>query len=251
MKKLALLILAITFSFVSIAAESQLLVAKGNKAYADGQYQEAVDAYLKVLQTGSTSWELYYNLGNSYYKLNEFPSAILYYERAKKLNPGNADIDFNLKVSNNKIADKIEPLPEMFYKKWFRAVVELFSVDQWSWVVIFSLWMAIAGASIYVVTRRLLLRKVGFWLSIASVILFVVSFRFAWVNYQTLQSNSEAIIFAPTVTVKSSPDDKSTDLFVVHEGTKVEILDAIGTWYEIQIANGSVGWLPSSAVERI
>ncbi len=251
MKKLVLLITVLLFSLGSMAAENQLTIAKANKAYGDGQYQTAVDHYKQVLQSGFESWDLYYNLGNSFYKLNDFPSAILYYEKAKKLNPGSEDISFNLTVTNNKIADKIEPLPEMFYKKWIRSVIQFFSVDQWAWSVVLFFLLTLIAASLFVVSRRIFLRKAGFWLAALFFIISAISFRFAWTNYQTLQSNESAIIFSPTVTVKSSPDDKSIDLFVLHEGTKVRILDNIGTWYEIKIPNGSVGWLPSASVEKI
>jgi tetratricopeptide (TPR) repeat protein len=251
MKKIALLITVLFVHMVALASENQLLVAKANKAYTDGLYTNAADLYKKVISSGYESWELYYNLGNSYYKLTDYPSAILYYEKARKLNPGNEDIDFNLKVTNNKISDKIEPLPELFYKKWFRNFVELLSVDQWAWIVILTFILSLTSSLFYFISQRVFLRKSGFWLGIILFLLSLTSFRFAWENYGTLKSNSAAIIFTPTVTIKSSPDDKSIDLFVLHEGTKVQILDNIGTWYEIKISSGSVGWLPSSAVEKI
>lgn len=251
MKKILLLLVVLMISILSFAEENQLLLAKANKAYIDGSYENAIEIYKKVLQSGVESWELYYNMGNSYFKINDFPSAILFYEKARKLNPGNEDIDFNLKVANNKIADKIEPLPEIFYKKWFRNFVEIMSVDQWAWLIILSLILALFSFTSFVVSRNMLVRKAGFWLGIIFVGSMVISFRFAYLSYNALEDNSSAIIFTPTVTIKSSPDDKSTDLFVLHEGTKVQILDNIGTWYEIKIANGSVGWLPVAAVEKI
>ena len=138
MKKTAFLIITLLFSLISLASENQLVIAKANKAYSDGLYANAVDLYKKVIASGYESWDLYYNLGNSFYKVNDYASAILYYEKAKKLNPGNEDIDFNLKVTSNRITDKIEPLPELFYKRWFRNLVELLPVDQWAWVVIMT-----------------------------------------------------------------------------------------------------------------
>jgi hypothetical protein len=183
--------------------------------------------------------------------MNDLASAILYYEKAKKLNPGNEDINFNLKVTNNKIADKIEPLPEMFYKRWYRNLVELFPVDQWARITLLTYILSLLFALIYVMSQRIYLRKMGFWAGILFFILSLVSVHFSVQNYKTLQNNTEAIIFAPTVTIKSSPDEKSIDLFVLHEGTKIKILDNIGNWYEIRIANGSVGWLPVSSVEKI
>jgi tetratricopeptide (TPR) repeat protein len=251
MKKNILIIVIAFLALFSYATENQLIIAKANKAYTDGLFTNAVDLYKQVLASGNESWELYFNMGNSYYKLNDFASAILYYEKAKKLNPGNEDINFNLKVTNNKIADKIEPLPEMFYKRWYRNLVELFPVDTWARITTLTFILSLFFTLFYVMSQRAYLRKIGFWAGILFFILSLLSVHFSIQNYTTLQNNTEAIIFAPTVTIKSSPDEKSIDLFVLHEGTKVNILDNIGNWYEIRIINGSVGWLPASSVEKI
>jgi tetratricopeptide (TPR) repeat protein len=251
MKKTILLIVVLFVTLFSYASENQLVIDKANKAYTEGLFTQAVELYKQVLTSGNESWELFYNLGNSYYKLNDFASAILYYEKAKKLNPGNEDINFNIKVTNNKIADRIEPIPEMFYKHWYRNLVELFSVDNWARVVILSFIISLFCCLLYVISRRVLLRKAGFWTGIIFFIFSLISVLFAVQNYHTLQNNTEAIIFTPTVTIKSSPDEKSIDLFVLHEGAKVQILDNIGNWYEIRIANGSIGWLLTSSVEKI
>ena len=251
MKKNVLLVVFLFMALFSNATETQLIIAKANKAYTDGLFTNAIDLYKQVLTSGNESWELYYNLGNSYYKMNDFASAILYYEKAKKLDPGNEDINFNLKVTNNKIADKIEPLPELFYKRWYRNLVELFPVDIWARITILTFILSLFLALFYVMSQRVNLRKMGFWTGILFFILSLISVHFSVQNYKTLQNNTEAIIFAPTVTIKSSPDEKSIDLFVLHEGTKVKILDNIGNWFEIRIANGSVGWLPVSSLEKI
>lgn len=251
MKKNILLAMVLFLALFSYATENQLIIAKANKAYTDGLFTNAVDLYKQVLTSGNESWELYYNLGNSYFKMNDFASAILYYEKAKKLNPGNEDINFNLKVTNGKIADKIEPLPEMFYKRWYRNLVELFSIDNWARITILAFILSLSFALIYVMSQRVYLRKMGFWAGIMFFILSLLTVHLSVQNYKTLQNNTEAIIFAPTVTIKSSPDEKSIDLFVLHEGTKVQILDNIGNWYEIRIINGSVGWLPVSSLEKI
>jgi tetratricopeptide (TPR) repeat protein len=251
MKKNVLMVVVLFMALYSYATENQLIIAKANKAYADGLFTNAVDLYKQVLNSGNESWELYYNLGNSYYKLNDFASAILYFEKAKKLNPGNEDINFNLKVTNNKIADKIEPLPELFYKRWYRNLVELLPVDPWARITILTFILSLFFALFYVISQRIYIRKIGFWAGILFFIISLLSVHFSYQNYKTLQNNTEAIIFTPTVTIKSSPDEKSIDLFVLHEGTKVKILDNIGNWYEIRIANGSVGWLPVSSVEKI
>lgn len=233
------------------AVNHQELVLKANKAYGAGDFTKAAEIYKSVVDAGFESSYLYYNLGNAYYKLQDYPNAILFYERARKLDPGNEDIDFNLNVANTKISDKIEPVPELFYKRWIKGLVLFFPVDTWALLAVLLLGIAMTGFVLYLVTRILLLRKAGFW---AGVVLFVASLFclvFSWSGNRYLMSNETGIIFTPTVTVKSSPDENSTDLFVVHEGTKVLLLDNINGWYEIKIANGSVGWLPNSTLVRI
>jgi tetratricopeptide (TPR) repeat protein len=251
MKKISLNILLLFLACLTYATESQVVIAKANKAYNDGLYPLAIEQYKAVLKSGLESPELYYNLGNAFYKQNDYASAILYYEKAMKLDPSSEDINFNLNVTNSKIADKIEPLPELFYKRWYRSVVEMMPVDSWAWKGIIFLVIALSGGALYYISRRLLLRKIGFWTGLVCLFCSVFSLSFAYQGYQTYRNNKEAVIFTPTVTLKSSPDEKSIDLFVLHEGTKVRVIDNIGTWYEIRIPNGSVGWLPVSSVERI
>jgi len=231
--------------------DNKITITAANKAYTDGLYTNALELYKQVLKDGYESADLYYNIGNVYYKMNDFTSAILYYERAKKLSPGNEDIDYNLKVANSKIADKIEPIPELFYRRWYTSLTRQFSADTWATAGIIGFIVSLILAAFYVISRMLFVRKLGFWLGIILLFLSVFCFLFAYQNYRTVKNQTDAIIFSPTVTIKSSPDDKSIDLFVLHEGTKVQLLDQIGTWFEIKIANGSVGWLPSSSVERI
>jgi len=223
----------------------------GNKAYGNGSFTEAVDLYKKVVMLGYESPELYYNLGNAYFKLNDYPNAILWYERAKRLDPGDEDIDFNLKVTNNKIPDQIEPLPELFYKRWFRNLIDLFPADRWAGMGIILFILALICGTFYLISRVLIFRKIGFWAGSVLLLFSVMTILFAWSGYTSVKNAREAIIFTPTITIKSSPDEKSVDLFVLHEGTKVQIKDKIGAWYEIRIANGSVGWIPLNAVETI
>lgn len=229
----------------------QELVLKANKAYSTGDFTKAAELYKSVVDAGYESADLYYNLGNAFFKQQDYPNAILFYERARKLDPANEDIDFNLNVANTKISDKIEPVPELFYKRWFKGLVLLFPVDSWALLAVLLLGSAVAGFIFYLVTRILLVRKIGFWAGIFLTVLSLLCLLFSWSGNRYLSSTEAGIIFTPTVTVKSSPDDNSTDLFVVHEGTKVLLLDNINGWYEIKIANGSVGWLPNSTLVKI
>jgi len=251
MKPLSIVIILLFTVITAFPSVEQINIAKANKAYSVGSFSVAADLYQKVVGAGFSSPELFYNLGNTYYKMNDYASAILWYERAKRLDPGSEEINFNLNVANTKISDKIEPMPELFFKRWFNSLVQIFSVDSWGMIGVCLFIAGLFGLVIYLASRVLFLRKLGFWFALALLFLSFISLAFAWSGYSFTKSTSEAIIFAPTITVKSSPDDKSTDLFVLHEGTKVRLLDNISGWYEIRIANGSVGWLPNNSLEKI
>jgi tetratricopeptide (TPR) repeat protein len=242
---LLILVPLLTFS------DNKEIIAKANQAYTQGFYANAIEFYKSIISSGYESVDLYYNLGNACYKQNDFTSAILYYEKARKLDPGNEDVNFNLKLANSKITDKIEPIPELFYKRWINKLIESFSVDKWSKFGIVFLCLALLACLFYVISTTLVIRKAGFWVGICFLLISLFSFLFAWQSYNEVMNKKEAIVFAPTVTIKSSPDEKSVDLFVLHEGSKVELIDNIGAWYEIRIANGSVGWLSLTAFEKI
>jgi tetratricopeptide (TPR) repeat protein len=237
--------------FFSFASDYQLQIAKGNTAYSSGNYKEAVQAYTSLSTQGLEATDLFYNLGNSYFKLNDMPHAILWYERAKRLDPGNEDVTFNLNVANSRITDKIEPLPEFFLKRWLRSLTDLYSVDTWAKAGIALLIISLLLFSLYIASRVLVLRKLGFWTGFPALVFSVIFLIFAWTGYNSRISEQSAIIINPTVTVKSSPDDKSTDIFVIHEGCKVQLVDHIGNWYEIRIVNGSIGWVEMGNLEKI
>ncbi len=254
MKRMIVISLAMCFFFASQSGKGSVhesTVVKANKAYAAGLYAEAAGLYKRVADAGYESPELFYNLGNAFFKQNDFTHAILWYERALKLDPGNEDISFNLNVANTKIADKIEPLPELFYKRWYYGLVRLMPVDTWALAGVVLFITSLLGLVLYQVSRVLVLRKAGFWSAAVLLFLSAGTLVLAWSGYRSSYTVKEAVLVAPTITVKSSPDEKSTDLFVLHEGTKVRLTDRINDWYEIRIANGSVGWLPQSALETL
>ncbi len=251
MKATSLLLILLFAAHAAFPSDEQVDLVKANKAYAVGSYSVAAELYQKIASDGYSSPELFYNMGNACFKMNDYARAILWYERAKRLDPGSGDIDFNLNVANTKISDKIEPLPELFYKRWYSSLVQIFPADGWAFLCVFTFIAGLLGFVLYLVSRVLILRKIGFWAAFSLFFFSVIALIFAWSSYSFTQSASEAIVFAPTITVKSSPDEKSTDLFVLHEGTKVRLLDNISGWYEIRIANGSVGWLRENTLEKI
>lgn len=233
------------------ALPADSLFRKANEAYKKELYQEAVEGYQSLIDSGWSSAGLFYNAGNAYFKTGQIPAAILYYEKALKLKPGDEDIAYNLQVANNMIVDKIEPVPELFYKKWWRGFYQLFPADTWAWLTVIFFWLSLTLGLFFLLAVSRPVRKTVFFGALGFLILFAVSLTMSISKHHYEISHQSAIVFTPTVTVKSSPSPNSVDLFVVHEGTKVGLRDRVGDWYEIKIASGSVGWLPADALKPI
>jgi tetratricopeptide (TPR) repeat protein len=226
-------------------------IEKANSVYNEGLYDSAIVLYNEVVLAKMESPELYYNLGSAYFKNQNLPKAILYFEKAKKLSPNDEDIIYNLNIANSMIVDKIERVPEMFYKHWWNYFYNLFDADMWTILslCIWALFIVVLGFFILGKIRRT--KKLAFYLAALFLFASVASFGLASQKYYYTKENKEAIIFTPTITVKSSPTLNSVDLFVIHEGTKVKIVDKVDQWFKIKIKDGSIGWLPADAMEMI
>lgn len=243
------------FLFITITAtfsqSNEKMVIDANKAYADGKYKNSIELYEKILNSGSESFELYYNLGNAHFKMNNYPNAIFYYEKALELNPDDENTEFNLKIANSKIIDKIEEVPLPFYKKWKLALSDLFTVNTWAFIIIITFVLFLLLIINYLIAYSVRVRKLSFWSAVLIFLFFLMFNYLAYDQYSRVKNSFEAIVFDPSVNVKSSPDEKSTDIFVIHDGTKVKIRDRVGDWVEIYIANGSIGWIKASAIKEI
>ncbi len=233
--------------FVAAQESYDAWFEQANAAYNEGNYQSALDLYNNIVEAEQESVPLYFNLGNTYYKMGTYPMAIYYYEKALKLDPSNADVKTNLEIANLAIADKIESIPQSFIIKGWNNVKNMFSSNAWATVSIISFAILLAALFLFLRARRMGLRKVGFFVGILALLVFVFSFIFSMEKRNEAKEKNHAIIMTPAVTVKSSPNDGSVDLFVLHEGTKVTLLDETDGWNKVKIANGSEGWLPSDA----
>jgi tetratricopeptide (TPR) repeat protein len=224
---------------------------RGNELYRAGKYQEAAKEYESIIKQGKLSAELYFNLGNTYYRDKQLARAILSYERAAQLHPNDPDIEHNLKLSYLKTVDRIEAVPDMFLIQWMRAVGSLLPPETVRVIFIFS-WVLLFGslATMYLVLRTGILHtsRILFFISCASVTLCV-----AMLGIQSFRdtAHDKAIIIAQTVTAKSSPDVKAVDAFVIHEGVKVKLTDAVSEWVKVTLADGKIGWIPADQCERI
>ena len=235
----------------------QLLLAapvskvEADSAYVHGNFQQAIKDYESLLKQGASA-ELYYNLGNAYYRTENITRAVLNYERALLLSPGDADIRFNLQIARSKTIDKIVPESEMFFVTWYRSLVNIMSVDGWGRMALVSLALVIVLFLVYLFSARVWMQKLGFFGGGALLLVFVLSNIFAWQQSQNLLHRKGAIIIAPSVAVKSTPAQNGTDLFILHEGTKVVITDgSMKDWLEIRLADGKKGWLESKKIELI
>ena len=225
--------------------------AEADSAYIRGQYQQAIKDYEMLLKQGASA-DLYYNLGNAYYRSENITRAVLNYERALLLSPGDRDVRFNLQIARAKTIDKIVPESEMFFFTWYRSLVSLMSVDAWAWTALIALALLIVLLLVYLFSERIWLRKVGFFGGFVLLILFALSNLFAWQQKQDLLFRKGAIVISPSVTVKSTPAKNGTDLFILHEGTKVSITDGtMKGWMGIRIADGKEGWIESNMIEEI
>lgn len=251
MKKLIIILCLVLTAGMAVADDNQLLLEEANKSYSNDNFEKAIELYQKVIDNGMESAGVYFNLGNAYFKMNNLPSAILYYEKAKKLKPNDEDINTNLEIANSRIVDKIENVPEIFYKRWWKILLYTFSVDQWGVISLISFSLIFLMLLFFLLTKIYWLKKTSFWLGIIFIIISGTTYLLANQKYKTFTQDHQAIVFTPTLTVKSSPSENGVDLFVIHEGTKVKITDHVGDWYEVKIANGSVGWLKEDDIRKI
>lgn len=233
------------------AAHRTVTKAMADSAYARQQYQQAISAYQQLLK-GGVNAAIYYNLGNAYYRTDNITQAVICYERALLLSPGDKDIRVNLQLARSKTIDKITPESEMFFVTWYRSVVNTMSVDGWATTALAALALAIILALCYLFSGREWMQKCGFFGAFALVAVFIMANLFAWQQKTQLTERTGAIVIAPAVQVKSTPAAGGTDIFVLHEGTKVTVTDSsMKQWKEIRLADGKEGWVETSKIEMI
>lgn len=227
------------------------LFKNANESFQKGNYEEAIQQYEDILKSGYVSPELYYNLGNAYFKTSNIPAAILNYERSLKLRPGDVDAEFNLKIANNQTIDKIEPLPEVFYKRWLsKWLMNTTPENRFQWMVIL-LWICFVMIACWLFIPLRWIKQISFLLALIAFIGSILVYSIASWQQKKLHEERYAIIFQSNVYVKSSPDEKSANLFMLHGGTKVKMTDELSGWKRIQLPNGHEGWVSENALEKI
>jgi tetratricopeptide (TPR) repeat protein len=216
---------------------------KANLFYQKGEYDKAIELYHQILSKGYSAKEVLFNIANSYYRLNQFHYAILYYERAHRLDPSDEDINFNLRMANLHIVDRFDEVPKLFLVQWWANLVDTYSSRIWTTVAILSIWISSVVFALFLVVNNVNIKKALFAVGLLFFLLFITNSILAYSRYHNETTTDYAIVFAINSYVKSSPDESSTDLFILHQGTKVQILDRIGKWLKIRIPNGNIGWI--------
>ncbi|MBN1159335.1 MAG: tetratricopeptide repeat protein [Bacteroidales bacterium] len=234
------------------AVQPDSLISEANQHYIGLQFDQAAALYRSVLDSGYESAELYYNLGNAYYKMNRLAEAILFYEKALELSPYDDDIRNNLDMANMFIVDQVETIPVLFLKRWWKLAVNVLPPDAWAVLSLLLLLVSLSLLFLHIVFADRIrhgkyLLPFGLTVLFLSVLLYVFSIS----RKKSIVRNDKAVVLDLSVTVRSSPDELGTSVFMLHEGTKVEILDSLENWREIKIANGNQGWLLKSSIGEI
>jgi len=236
------------YSFASGVKEKEGLA---QKHYAEGKYEQAISIYKSLLSDENESAELFYNIGNAYYKNGETAKSILNYERALLVSPNFDDAKYNLGIAQLKIVDKIDEIDGFFFTRWIDAISNLMTSDGWAWLSVGLFFVFILFVLIYVFGKNEIFRKIAFFTGVFILFFSFSSLSFAYKHKNKVEKREYAIIMDASTTVKSSPDHSGTDLFVLHEGTKVKIRSALGEWFKVQLADGNVGWVKKTCLERI
>lgn len=250
MKKYVFLVLWI-MTLTAGAADEKQLFAQANSHYAAQEYDKAAELYQQILNSGKESAELYFNLGNALFKTGDFVNAILNYERAKLLDPRNEDIDFNLKIANQSVVDNMDQLPKPFFSRWWNTLADWGSADQWARWSLLSFILSLTLLGSYLFSRSLRVKKISFFGAASGISILLLTFFLARHQHQKINDRSAAIVRCARVTIKSSPSSTGTDLFLIHEGLKVNITDQLDKWKEVKLSDGNKGWVPDSCLARI
>ncbi len=238
-------------TFTLFTKDPYKLFEQANDYFRKGDYDKAIELYQEILSNGFVAKEVYFNLGNAYFRQQQYHLAILNYERAKLLDPSDPDVDYNLKLANSFIVDKFDTVPKFFLVQWWEALRDSLNSSGWAVVSLIFVWGAFVSFTIFLLSKSVSWKKVALPIGVFLLILFVGTSLVTASRYSFETSSKQAIILAASCYVKSSPEMNSKDLFIVHQGTKVEILDRIGDWLKVKFPNGNIGWLEIKDLEEI
>jgi tetratricopeptide (TPR) repeat protein len=253
MKKNRLLwLLFILFGINGLFAQApEEYLTKANKAYEKNDYKTAIETYSNILHNGYENGELFYNLGNAYFKTGQFANAILNYERAKKYLPNDEDLKHNIAIANLRIPDRLEKVPKLFIFEWWDSLKNLFPLSFYQIFVFILFTILIIFITLFFWSHDYSFRKKVFFIGLFYSIIFVLVSAAFISKAVELDSKRSAVVFSQTVDMKSSPDESSTTLYMIHYGLKVDILDELENWYRVILPDGKTGWIKTSNVTII
>lgn len=236
---------------ISSADEAAQRFEQANQLYLQAKYPDAVAQYEKIVQSGFESGELYFNLGNAYYKSGNIQKAILNYERARQLLPRDEDVQFNLQLANLQVVDKIDAVPRLFVYRWADSMLALFSLSTMGWIVYSFFILTLAAFAFFLYARTYPQKRLSMFAGLVfSTALILTMIGYGVQSYK--ESNTEfAIVMSDVANIKAAPDSKGNDLFVLHKGLRVQVLDSVNHWRKIRLADGKVGWIPEDDCESI
>ena len=245
-------IYTIMFAALSLAVSAQTDKVAADSAYVKGDYKAAIEIYESLAANNGESADVYYNLGNAYYKSENIAKAVLNYERALLLNPDDEDIRFNLELARSKTVDKVAPEYKFFLMEWLEGIINLLSISAWSVLAVVSFVVMLLTLLLFLFGKSVSTKKTGFIIALFSLFITIFANLSALHRYHYLTERNDAVIMEPSVTAKSTPSNSGIELFVIHEGRKVKISDdSMREWTEIELEDGNKGWIPSSSLERI
>lgn len=224
---------------------------KANQAYGSEKYQEAIDGYTSILDKGKESPALYFNLANAYYKLSNIAPSIYYYEKALELAPSDADVKNNLKYAQNATIDAIDVIPEGVISRTVNKVTNSFTFNTWAWISVLGVVIFVILFLFYYFSDFTVKKRLFFITSGVSMVIAVLGLFFAFRQYNFVQNNKYAIVFAKETVVKSEPNLRSEATFELHEGTKLRVIDAVNDWKKIRLADGKIGWISSTDIKEL
>ena len=234
-----------------VGAQADALFAKAAEAYNAGDFQQAVSLYEEILSGNQHSAALYFNLGNAHYKMGEIAPSIYYYEKALLLDPNDAEIQNNLSFARNMTLDAIQPLPQTDLKRLYDNLVFYFRQDLWAYLGVAFMLLFVAGSVLFLALRRPNQKRVALIGGIVALLFSLGSTSMAYLQHLAYQSDQPAIVFEEEVAARSEPNPRSKEAFLLHEGTKVQLLDTLDNWQKVRLADGQTGWMPLKSLRRL
>ena len=245
----SLLLLPVIATAQSAALQS--VFNEANTLYLEKKYDDAISRYQSIIKNGYENGEIYFNLGNSYYKTGKIHFAILYYEKAKKFLPADEDVQFNLQLANVKIKDKIDPIPELPFYQWADIILTMVPIPTMLMMIYFFFLTMLGGFAYFLFAKSFQPKRYALLVGTGSALLLSLGLaNFLIQSYR--DANTEyGIIITDVANIKSAPDRSGNDLFIIHAGLKVQMLDAVNSWKKIRLADGKIGWIPESDIAAI